>query len=159
MTTPYQRGRDPQPISQGWEVTVAVLGGAALLLGLAALSGIGAASVFFGGGWVWPHGTDAIGAVLGGLFRGQPGQGFDAAQSRKVAGPAGVYTCVALNELTVIAVSIFGGVLIARYRRPGDTRRGMASRHDASQVLGRSRLHAARSIIRPDLYPTRRRGG
>ncbi|PZS26642.1 MAG: conjugal transfer protein, partial [Pseudonocardiales bacterium] len=57
MTAPYQRRRDPQPMGQGWEVAVAVIGGALLGFGLAALAGLGVASALFGDGWVWPHGT------------------------------------------------------------------------------------------------------
>ena len=74
MTAPHQRRRDPQPIGQGWEAAVAILGSALLVLGLTALCGLGAASALFGRGWVWPHGTDAIGHVIGGLLTGHPGR-------------------------------------------------------------------------------------
>lgn len=150
MSAPYQRRRDPQPMGQSWEVAVAALGGA--LLGLAALGGLGAASALFGRGWVWPHGTDTIGHVIGGLLTGHPGRGFDARQAPMVAGPTAVYLCVAVCEVALIVVSIAGGVLVARYRRPGDARGGMATRGEAEHVLGMSRLRAARDIIRPDLY-------
>ncbi len=152
MTAPYQRRRDPQPMGQGWEVAVAVIGGALLGFGLAALCGLGAASALFGRGWVWPHGTDTIGHVIGGLFTGHPGRGLDPRQARMVAGPLAVYLCVAACELAIIVASVVGGVLIARYRRPGDARGGMATRSEAEQVLGMSRLRGARDIIRPDLY-------
>ena len=152
MTAPYQRRRDPQPMGQGWEVAVAVIGGALLGLGLAALCGLGAASALFGRGWVWPHGTDTIGHVIGGLFTGHPGQGLDPRQARMVARPTAVYLCVAVCELAVIAAAIVAGVLVARYRRPGDARGGMATRGEAEQVLGMSRLRGARDLIRPDLY-------
>ena len=59
---------------------------------------------------------------------------------------------MAVCELAVIAASIVGGVLVARYRRPGDARGGMATRSEAEQVLGISKLRGARDIIRPDLY-------
>ena len=152
MTAPYQRRRDPQPMGQGWEVAVAVIGGALLGLGLAALVGLGAASALFGGGWVWPHGTDTTGHVIGGLFSGHPGQGLDPRQARLVASPTAAYLCVAVCELAVIAASVVGGVLIARYRRPGDARGGLATRSEADQVLGIRKLRGAREIIRPDLY-------
>jgi hypothetical protein len=152
MTTPYQRRRDPQPMGQGWEVPVAVIGGVLLGFGLAALCGLGTASALFGRGWVWPHGTDTITHVIGGLFAGHPGRGLDPRQARMVAGPLPVYLCVTACELAVIVASIVGGVLIARYRRPGDARGGMATRSEAEQVLGMSRLRGARDIIRPDLY-------
>ena len=152
MTAPYQRRRDPQPVSQGWEVAVAVLGGAVLLLGLAAVLGLGIASALWGGGWVWPHGTDTIGHVIGGLLSGRPGRGLPPSQARHVAGPIASYGCVAVCEVVLVSLSIAFGVLVARYRRPGDVRRGMATRSDAKQVLGVGRLRAAKEIIRPDLY-------
>ena len=152
MTAPYQRRRDPQPMGQGWEVAVAVIGGALLGFGLAALCGLGAASALFGRGWVWPHGTDTIGHVLGGLFsrasrpRPRPAPSADGRRT------AAVYLCVAVCELAVIVASVIGGVLVARYRRPGDARGGMATRSEAEQVLGIGKLRGARDIIRPDLY-------
>jgi hypothetical protein len=152
MTAPYQRRRDPQPMGQGWEVAVAVIGGALLGFGLAALCGLGSASALFGRGWVWPRGTDTITHVLVGLLTGHPGRGLDPRQARMVAGPLAVYLCVAACELAVIVAAVVGGVLVARYRRPGDARGGMATRSEAEQVLGMSRLRGARAIIRPDVY-------
>jgi hypothetical protein len=146
-----QQRRDPQPMTQGWELAVAAIGGVLLALGLAALVGLGAASALFGRGWVWPHGTTVIGRVLAGLLTGKPGQGLEPSGLRAVADPAAVYACVAISELTVILASIWAGVLLARYRRPGDARRGMATRREAEAVLGLSALRAARPIIRPDL--------
>ena len=152
MIAPYQRRRDPQPMGQGWEVAVAVIGGALLGFGLAALCGLGAASALFGRGWVWPRGTETIGRVLGGLLTGNPGRGLNPRQAPLVAGSAALYLCVAVCEVAVIAASTVGGVLIARYRRPGDARGGMATRREAEGVLGISRLRGAKQIIRPDLY-------
>ena len=152
MTAPQQRRRNPQPIGQGWETAVAILGSALLVLGLTALCGLGAASALFGRGWVWPHGTTAMGHVIGGLLAGHPGKGLDPRQARLVAGPVTVYLCIAASELTAIAAAITGAVLVTRYRRPGDARGGMATRGEAEQALGMSRLRAARQIIRPDLY-------
>jgi hypothetical protein len=152
VTAPYPRRRDPQPITHGWEVAVVVLGGALLGLGLAALTGIGIASAVFGHGWVWPHGTDMIGQVIGGLLTGHPGSGLPAAQGALVPRPEWVYGCVAGCELMLIVGCVLAAVLVARYRRPTDARGGMASRGEARQVLGLSRLRAAKQIIRPDLY-------
>jgi hypothetical protein len=152
MTASQQRRRDPQPIGQSWEAVVAILGSALLVLGLAGLCGLGTASALLGRGWVWPHGSDTIGHVLGGLLTGHPGQGFDPRQARLVAGSVAVYLCVAVCELAAIAAAITGAVLVTRYRRPGDARGGMATRGEAEQALGISRLRAVREIIRPDLY-------
>lgn len=155
MSGPYARRRDPQPLSQGWEVPVAVLGGIVLGVGLAALCGLGLACALFGGGWVWPHGTDTIDHVLGGLLTGHPGRGLPAAQARLVPGSTPIYACVAVCELALATLAVTVGVLIARYRRPGDARSGMASRAETQRVLGIATLRSARTIIRPDLYPPR----
>ena len=151
MTSP-QRRRNPQPIGRSGEVALVALAAVLMLLGFAALAGLGAATALAGGGWVWPHGTDTIASVLGGLLTGHPGRGLPPELAARVPGPVAVYSGVAAAELTILVVAIVGGMLFWRYHRPGDARRGMATRSEATQVLGRSRLRAARSIIRPDLH-------
>lgn len=148
--------RDPQPLGQGWETPVLVLCGVLLGVALAALAGLGAASAVLGGGWVWPHGTAEIGHVLGGLCTGHPGRGLPAGQAHRVPGPWPIYSSIALCEALLISAAAVGGVLFARWHRPGDARGGLASRHEAEQVLGLSVLRQARTIIRPDLYPTKK---
>jgi hypothetical protein len=151
MTPPYQGRRDPQPITQGWEVAVVALGAAVLGAALAALAGLGTASALFGGGWVWPHGTDTINHVIGGLLSGHPGRGLAGPLAARVPADGYVYGCVTVCELAFVATVATVAVLVARYRRPGDARGGMATRGEARSVLGVRRLHAAKDIIRPDL--------
>jgi hypothetical protein len=153
MTTPSRR-RDPQPISRGWELAVAAAGGALIAVALAALIGLGLASALWGGGWVWPRGTEVVTHVLGGLLRGDPGRGLPSDQLRQVAGPVPVYACVAVAELVLLTVAVVTAVLAARYRRPGDARGGMATRSETEQALGVSQLRAGRTVIRPDRYPS-----
>ncbi len=151
MTSPQQR-RDPQPLARGGEVALVALAGVLMLVGMTALAGLGAAAALAGGGWVWPHGSDTIGVVLAGLLSGHPGRGLPPELAARVPGPVAVYSGVAVAELVMLIVAGVGGVLFWRYHRPGDARRGMATRGEAARVLGRSRLRAARAIIRPDLY-------
>src|SRR4051794_10075270 len=148
MTTASQRRRDPQPISRGWELAAAAVGGALIAVGLAALAGLGLASALWGDGWVWPHGTQTVIHVLGGLLRGHPGRGLPRGQLRQVAGPVPVYACVAAVELLLLTATITGAVMGSRYRRPGDARGGMATRREAEQALGLSQLRAARAVTR-----------
>jgi len=155
MTTPAQRGRDPQPMSRGGEVALVALAGVALLLVLAALVGLGVAAALFGGGWVWPAGSNTVGAVTGGLLQARPGAGLPAAAAARVPAPPVVYGCVAVVEVLTVALAAACGVLFWRYHRPGDARRGMATRGEAAQVLGTGRLHAARQVLRPDLHSPR----
>ena len=153
MTTPSRR-RDPQPISRGWELAVVAVGGALIAVALAALVGLGLASGLWGGGWVWPRGPETVTHVLGGLLSGDPGRGLPPDQLRQVAEPLQVYTCVAVAELVLLTAAVVTAVLVARYRRPGDARGGMATRSEAEQALGLSQLRAGRAVIRPDRYPS-----
>ena len=146
--------RDPQPRSREGELALLVLSGVLFMLGVGALTGLGAAAALFGGGWVWPDGSDTIGRTLGGLLTGHPGAGLPPQLQARVPGPAVVYRCVAVTELAALIVSVTAGVVWWRYRRPNDARRGMATRAEATRVLGRSRLRGARTILRPDLYGT-----
>jgi hypothetical protein len=141
-------------MSRGGEVGLVVLAAVLLLLALAALIGLGSASALFGGGWVWPSGSDTAGQVLAGLLTGEPGRGLPAPMPTRVPGSVAVYSSVAAAELLMLAAAGSVAALFWRYHRPGDARGGMATRSEAQQVLGRSRLRQARTIIRPDLYGT-----
>jgi hypothetical protein len=129
-------------------------GGALIAVALAALTGLGVASAVWGGGWVWPYGTDSVARVLGGLLHGDPGRGLPPDQLRQVAGPVPVYACVGVAELVLVTTAVISAVLITRYRRPGDARGGMATRTEAEQALGLRQLRAGRAVIRPDRYPS-----
>ncbi len=153
MTTPTRRP-DPQPIGRGWELAVVAAGGALIAVALAALAGLGVASALWGGGWVWPQGTDTVTRVLGGLLHGHPGLGLPPEQLRQVAKPVLVYACVAVAELVLLTAAVTATVLAARFRRPGDARGGMATRREAQQALGLNQLRAGRAVIRPDRYPS-----
>lgn len=155
MTTPAQRRRDPQPISRGWELFAAAVGGALIAIALAALAGLGLASAMWGQGWVWPYGSETVIRVLGGLLHGDPGRGLPPDQLRQVAGPIAVYACVAVSELVLVSTAVTSAVLISRYRRPGDARGGMATRGEAEQALGLRQLRVGRAVIRPDRYASR----
>ena len=157
MSNSYTTRRDPMPLSRGGEVAFVVIAAVLGALGAAALAGLGVASALFGGGWVWPHGTATIGRVLAGLLSGRPGRGLPRRAADRVPGSVAVYGCVAVAELVLLAVVIAAWVLVARYRRPGGTRAGMASRWQASDALGAGRLRAAADLIRPDLRAPNRR--
>jgi hypothetical protein len=151
MTMQAQR-RDPQPMSRGGELALVMAAAALLLLALAALLGLGLASAVWGSGWVWPRGSDTIGAVLGGIMGGHPGAGLPRPLQAHVPGSAVVYGCIAGTELLMLTLAGTAGWLFWRYHRPGDARRGMATRAEAEQVLGLSRLRSTKAIIRPDLH-------
>ena len=163
MTVPCKRRRDPTPMAQGWEIPVVVIGLALIMVVLAALAGIGIAAALFGGGWVWPHGTDTITRTLGGILSGHLCRGLPPADARRLAATAVTYLCVGLCELVVVVGTVAVAVAISKRMRND----GMATRRDTELVLGLGELRSARAIIRPDLFgagaadqpSTRRRGG
>jgi hypothetical protein len=161
MTSSYPgRVRDPQPLGRAGEVALVTLAAVLLVVSLAALAGLGIASLVAGGGWVWPHGASTAGHVLGGLLTGQPGRGLPPAAAAQVASRPIAYTGIALCEVLLGVTAGLGWRLVAGWYRPGDARRGMATRSEAAAVLGVARLRAARSVIRPDLtQPADRRRG
>ena len=138
MTVPYHRRRDPVGYTRGWEVAVAAIGGFVFVAGLAALLGLAVAAALFGGGWVWPHGMNSIGAVLGGLLIGRPGRGLAAMTAGRVPGPAAVYPCIAVAELLFLTALAWCGVLIVRrFRNDGmATRWEEAGSRDGSATRG-----------------------
>jgi hypothetical protein len=155
MTDPYYlRRRDPAPVGHGGEVALCVFAGVLLVLSITALAGLGVASALFGDGWVWPHGTAQIRHAFGGLFGGRPGRGLPARLAARVPGAAAVYASVATCELIAAALIVVTITWAVRWRRPGDLRRGMATRGEVREVLGSRRLHRARRLIRPDLSRT-----
>ncbi|CCH89132.1 conserved exported protein of unknown function [Modestobacter italicus] len=162
MTGPALRRREPQPLGRGWELGVVVIGGLVIAIAAAALAGRGLASAVWGGGWLWPASVQESLQVLGGLLHGAPGSGLSPELARRTAAPGVTYVCMALAESALLTVVVATGALISRYRRPGDARSGMASRHEAERALGLRQLRDARAVIRPDRYGpegTRRRAG
>lgn len=151
---PGQRQRDPQPLGRAGETALVALCAVLVAVSLAALAGLGIASWIAGGGWVWPHGTSTITHVLGGLAGGRPGQGLPPALDRRVASAPVVYTAVAVSELLLMVLAALAWGAVARWVRPGDARRGMATRAEAAAALGAGRLRDVRAILRPDMYGT-----
>lgn len=145
--------RDPYPWGRPHEIALVVLGGLLICAALAAAAGVGAAGALFGRGWVWPPDNDHLVRTLGGLLGGHPGQGLPPELAAKLPGPRTVYGCVALAETLLVAALVAAVIGVVRYRRPNDARSGIATRTEAEQVLGVSRLRSGRSVIRPDLYP------
>jgi hypothetical protein len=146
----FQR-REPNIVSEGWEIPLLVATCLAVMLVLAALLGLAAASALFGHGWAWPAG-DAITRTVGGLLAGQPGRGLPPDTRSEMPNAHIVYGCIAATELVAVAVATSVGVVYARNRLPNDARGGMASRREAGDVLGVRRLRKAAAVIRPDLY-------
>lgn len=159
MSTPFNgRRQDPTPMVRGGELAVLALTAIALGAALVALAALGVASWAFGGGWVWPHGSPQIVATLASLPTEHPGRGLAAEQERLVPSPTAVRAVLVVLEAAYLATCGLVAVLIARYRRPGDVRGGMATRSEAGAVLGVRQLRKAAAVVRPDLHRQRRTG-
>lgn len=147
---------DPTTLGQGWELPFLLISGAVIGLALVALAGMGASAALAGGGWVWPAGTQHALGALGALATGHPGAGLPAAQAARLPGRTWVYAGVAVAELAFLGLAVAVGALVWRRWRPAS---GMATRAEAAHALGVAQLAAAKTIIRPDLYQNRRKGG
>src|SRR5690349_5612879 len=119
------RQRDPQPLTRQGELALVVIAGIVYGLTWVAMCGLAFSSAVFGGGWFVPAGEDIV-AVMAGLLSGHPGRGLPLDLAARLPNPVAVYACVVGLELLAVAAGIAGAVLVARYRRPGDARRGMA---------------------------------
>jgi type IV secretion system protein VirD4 len=137
----------------GWEIPVAAalvwLTAGALLLP----AGRAAAALLSGGGWVWPDGSTALVASVGGLLTGELADGLDAAQAAALPSPAVVYAVTAAALGLFLAGS--GGAAWAGHRLLGG-RSGMATGSQVADVLGRIRLRRVAAVVRPDLTGKRR---
>jgi hypothetical protein len=158
MTSQQFRQRDTQQNLRGGETALVAAGGFLLGVAVAALAGIGAAAALFGRGWVWPKGGTEV-HVLGGLLAGAPARGYPPAVAALLPSPTTTITLVVVAEVLYLGLAILVITVYLRYRRPTDSRSGMATRTEAAGALGLRRLHSVKSQIRPDLHPTRQRRG
>ncbi len=149
-----QRERTQDTYPWTWEVPA----GIALIASLAvALSWQVARSVvnwMTGAGWVWPAQSQLF-TSLAGLLQGDARAGLSAAGP--AAGPIPLW--IAMAVFTTLTVALAGMAGVYGWRRwGGGAMLGMASAVEAHRLLGAERLWHVRHIIRPDLYPPRRRG-
>jgi hypothetical protein len=150
------RHRDPQPVGRPMEVAFVVLAGILLVVAGAALTGLSLSARILGEGWVWPESRNEAVEIVIGLMSGHPAQGLPSVSAERVPGPFAVYGSIVLVELLALGAAVALGLLVVRYRRPGDARRGMATRSEAAHVLGARRLRAAGPVVRPDVAGGRR---
>ena len=138
-----ERRHNPYPWT--WEIPIAVACGVLLVLAVGVHLGDGLAHLTTGHGWTWPPASR--------LFTSIP---TTLATARHQ--PDG-WACIVTVELLL---SVGMGVLgVVGWRRWGPSRlKGLATRDQAEQVLGVTRLKKVAPIIRPDLHrPHRILGG
>ena len=148
------RRHDPYPFS--WEIPAAIFAGVLLVLVLGIHIGRAAANLLAGAGWGWPA-RDELFRSLPGILGGDGGDG-GAGLPRAFHGGAGqsaLWTSISVCELLLLMV--LGWAFKIGLERWGPHRvQGMATRAQAEQMLGRTRLRKASAVVRPDLYGKQR---
>jgi hypothetical protein len=146
----HQRRTNPYPWT--WEPAVAAVLSAVLVATLGVHLGRSLAVAAAGYGWHWV-GTDQLFRSLPGILTGHPDAGLPTLTSG--VQPVALAAWIATVELALLVAATIGGKRL--WERWGSGRiLGMATRDEAEQVLGVTRLHYVRRIVRPDLYPVRR---
>lgn len=140
------RRKDPYPWT--WELPAAIVSAILIILVFGIHIGRCMANLFAGGGWTWPAREELFrslpGVVMGNAAEGLPHSGL-------VAGQIAVWTWIGLTELTLLVAAVCA--LKKGMDRWGPGRlHGMASRSEAEQLLGRTRLRRAGPLVRPDIY-------
>ncbi len=148
------RRRDPYPWT--WELPLGLVMAVLLVAALAAHVGRAVANRIAGAGSAFPDRAHLF-TSLPDLLTGNATAGLTETTS-PIATANAVLTWIVVVELLVLAAALVG-LKVALSRWGAGRMRGMASRQEAEQLLGRSRLRRNAPIIRPDLYPTRTRRG
>ncbi len=139
-----QRERRHNPYPWTWEIPVAIACAVLLVLAVGVHLGNGLAHLTSGHGWTWPA-TAQLFTSLPTILNTSP----DA---------VGVRAWIIAVELALFASLAW--TAIWGWQRWGPARlKGVATRDQAEQVLGLTRLHKVARIVRPDLHPARRTRG
>ena len=148
-----QRSRRHDPYPFTWEIPAAIIAGVLLVLVLGIHLGRAAANLLAGAGWAWPA-RDELFRSLPAILGGDGGAGLP----RTLHGGAGqsaLWTAIGVCELLLLI--LLGWAFKVGLDRWGPQRvQGMATRAQAEQMLGRTRLRKASAVVRPDLYGKQR---
>ncbi len=148
-----QRERRHNPYPYTWEIPLGIACAVLLVLVLGAHTGRALANLTAGAGITFPPAADLFTSTVD-LARGDATAGLTQA-SASVATPGVLYAWMAVTELVVLVCAVVVGVWVYRRWGPGRVR-GMATKTQAEQLLGLSRLRKVRRVVRPDLYPSKR---
>ncbi|NMM25668.1 MAG: conjugal transfer protein [Phycicoccus sp.] len=145
-----QRG-DPYPFT--WEIPAAIIASVLLVLVLGVHIGRAAANLLAGAGWGWPAQAELF-RSLPGVLGGDGGAGLPGTY-HEGAGRSALWTWIGVTEL--LLAGLLASALMIGLDRWGPQRvQGMATRAEAEQMLGRTRLRKASAVVRPDLYGKQR---
>lgn len=137
-----------------WEPAAATLAALAMGAVVAIQAGRATALWLTGQGWWWPSPDHLAASTWTILTKADTTAGLT------TPGPAPAPTGL-LWTTTGLAAALLAAAIVwaAIWIRAAAAGWGMASRAEAEQLLGASRLHRNRNIIRPDLHPNHHRHG
>ena len=144
-----QRSRRGDPYPFTWEIPAAIIASVLLVLVLGVHIGRAGANLLAGAGWDWPAQAELF-TSLPDILAGDGGAGLPGTH-HEVAGHSTLWTSIGATELLLLI--LLASALKTGLDRWGPQRvQGMATRAQAEQMLGRTRLRKASAVIRPDLY-------
>lgn len=148
-----QKARRHDPYPWTWEIPLLVF--VVLMLGLAVGVQVGrsVANLLAGAGWTWAVDQAAFWRSIPAVAGGDAGAGLDPGTSSQsdMAPPALVWTGIGIVEVLVLVAAGWAAIWGLQRWGPGRLK-GMATRPEAEQMLGLTRLRKVSSIVRPDLY-------
>jgi len=148
-----QRSRRGDPYPFTWEIPAAIIASVLLVLALGVHIGRAGANLLAGAEWGWPAQAElfrSLPAILG----GDGGAGLPGTY-QEVASQSALWTSIGACELLLLI--LLASALRIGLDRWGPQRvQGMATRAQAEQMLGRTRLRKASAVVRPDLYGRQR---
>ena len=151
-----QRARRNDPYPFTWEIPAAIIAGVLLVLVLGVYLGRAVANLVAGAGWAWPARAELF-AALPSVLGGDAGAGLPAPLPGG-AGQTALWAWIGATEILLVALLVWA--LKVGLDRWGPRRvQGMATRAQAEQMLGRTRLRKASTVVRPDLYGKDRNRG
>lgn len=154
-----QKARRHDPYPWTWEVPLLLL--VVLILGLAAGVQVGRslANLLVGAGWTWAIDQATFWQSIPAVAAGDAGAGLDSNAGARaatsgaggLASPALVWAGIGIVEVLLLTAA--GCAAIWGLQRWGPGRlKGMATRVEAEQMLGLTRLRKVSPIVRPDLH-------
>ena len=148
-----QRSRRNDPYPFTWEIPAAIIAGVLLVLVLGVHIGRAVANLLAGAGWSWPA-REELFRSLPGILGGDGAAGLPRAPHGG-AGQSALWTSISACELLLL-ILLGWAFKIGLYRWGPQRVQGMATRAQAEQMLGRTRLRKASAVVRPDLYGKQR---
>ena len=144
-----QRARRTNPYPFTWEIPVAAVVATVLLLVIGIHAGRACANLVAGAGLTLPS-REALFTSVPGVLGGDAGAGLSGTASH-LAGVTALRVWVVVVEALVLTLTVWAGKVSLGRWGPGRIH-GMASREEASRLLGRSRLRKVGAVVRPDLH-------